>query len=564
MQISTITPIVQKFREKEPSERLLKSVSESFKKIQGCNSIQELIDLAKEEELYMEVALFKTRTKGEPNKIIHKYFNYRFCELLPTIIKDNFIQDLDELPWSGPISKIGILSTVKVHYLRGLEIDFDIECPVDGCSNIKKYNYGKARFNLVCEIEDDQHVNYRHKEVDTRARKALKEKYGTEHALCVPEFKKKQEETTEDRYGKKHAAQIGYFMDKMYLANLEKYGMWYSQTPEAREKIKETNLKKYGMWYTQTTECQEKIKATNLKKYGVEYYTKTEDYRIKAIETREKIQKSAVQELVPLPPEEIKNATTFLKFRLMALAEKEGVGIKDILKGYIKNEKLLHDKFMRDFEVSSTTVYQLFAKLDIEYKRAHQSKMEFLIIEFLREHLGPDIEIIHGSRDVIPPKEIDIWIPDLNLAVEINGVMFHSIPDEQNTDLPSMFRCDRITKEYHMDKRLQCQEKGIQLIQITDIDFSSEEEIRNIQESLLFACGIEIPLSEVENQLNNDIIELSLDRFHKDFIIDGYRKEIQGPKGRHFESGVLEFTDDIDPGTKRTYWDSGSLVFFKV
>jgi hypothetical protein len=68
-----------------------------------------------------------------------------------------------------------------------------------------------------------------------------------------------------------------------------------------------------------------------------------------------------------------------------------------------------------------------------------------------------------NTRSVIPPKELDIWIPEHNLAIEFNGIYWHSLDgNAPATD-----------KLKHRDKFLACQEKGIQLLQIDEHDWGN-------------------------------------------------------------------------------------------
>lgn len=62
-------------------------------------------------------------------------------------------------------------------------------------------------------------------------------------------------------------------------------------------------------------------------------------------------------------------------------------------------------------------------------------------------------------RDIIPPQEIDIFIPSLNLGIGYNGWYWHKDKD----------------KYYHQNKALRCREKGIRLIQFYQKEWSLEE-----------------------------------------------------------------------------------------
>lgn len=66
-------------------------------------------------------------------------------------------------------------------------------------------------------------------------------------------------------------------------------------------------------------------------------------------------------------------------------------------------------------------------------------------------------------RDVIPPKELDIWIPEHDLAIEYNGLSWH-------TELS-------VADDYHWHKSLECQEKGISLIHVYSDDWRYKNKI---------------------------------------------------------------------------------------
>lgn len=75
-----------------------------------------------------------------------------------------------------------------------------------------------------------------------------------------------------------------------------------------------------------------------------------------------------------------------------------------------------------------------------------------------------DGEIIIRSRDIISPQEIDIYIPKLKLAIEFNGLFWHT--EENGKD-----------KNYHINKTNLCAEKGIQLIHILEDEWNDKQQI---------------------------------------------------------------------------------------
>ena len=76
-----------------------------------------------------------------------------------------------------------------------------------------------------------------------------------------------------------------------------------------------------------------------------------------------------------------------------------------------------------------------------------------------------DGEIETGDRSIISPLELDIVIPDKHIAIEFNGVFWHS---DFNP---------RMCKTYHRDKSLKCRDKGYQLLHIWEDDWYNRKDI---------------------------------------------------------------------------------------
>ena len=75
--------------------------------------------------------------------------------------------------------------------------------------------------------------------------------------------------------------------------------------------------------------------------------------------------------------------------------------------------------------------------------------------------LCPNVET--NTKKLIPPLEIDIYLPEKNLAIEYNGTYWHS--DEKKSP------------DYHVTKYLRCKEIGIHLIQIFEDEWARSPEI---------------------------------------------------------------------------------------
>lgn len=122
---------------------------------------------------------------------------------------------------------------------------------------------------------------------------------------------------------------------------------------------------------------------------------------------------------------------------------------------------------------------------------------EVELADFIASIVGAD-EVVVNDRSIIAPKELDIYIPSRRIAIEFNGLYWHS--EERG--------CDR---GYHYGKWRDCREKNIQLIAIWEDDWRDRREFTEyaIEFLLKSRCGtsITIPtydirhISEVQAQV---------------------------------------------------------------
>ena len=91
----------------------------------------------------------------------------------------------------------------------------------------------------------------------------------------------------------------------------------------------------------------------------------------------------------------------------------------------------------------------------------NNSSGESMMMEFLDSY-GIEYEV--NTRKIIPPLELDFYIPSKKIAIEMNGIYYHSKEYGK-------------TEEYHKNKTELCEEKGIQLIHIWEDDWYSKRDI---------------------------------------------------------------------------------------
>jgi len=149
---------------------------------------------------------------------------------------------------------------------------------------------------------------------------------------------------------------------------------------------------------------------------------------------------------------------------------------------------------------------QQWKKCPICFPSNTQSKPEDEIVEFLTE-LGIS-NIIRRNRKIISPREIDIYIPDKNIAIEFDGFYRHS--DETDSD-PSK------NPHYHLDKTISCNDQNIRLIHIFEDEWLFKKDIVKSRLRQIFKSNNQLKIyarkciiKEISPTIKNEF----LDKFH--------------------------------------------------
>jgi len=283
--------------------------------------------------------------------------------------------------------------------------------------------------------------------------------------------------------------------EKTRQTNLEKHGVDCVLNSEIiKEQIKQTNLEKYGAETPfESAIIVDKIKQTNVEKYGVEFPFQSEEIRSKALKTsKERYGEDNMwmaREAYYLytgyknpfsNPEVIQK----IKKHYFDLYGKNHVKQKhldsdvyDILHNEEKFKSIISGKYLEqiadELQVSPGTVARSINFYNCEnlLGKVQRSLWEIKIGEVLDKY---NISYIQSSRKIIPPKEIDIYIPEYNVAIEINGLYWHSELSQGRG------------RYYHYDKFISCKDKGIHLYQFYDDELKNSYDI--IISKILYLC----------------------------------------------------------------------------
>lgn len=270
-------------------------------------------------------------------------------------------------------------------------------------------------------------------------------RYGVENIFQSEDIKKDIKDKHIEKYGVENISQSDVVKEKKRQSYQERYGVDSPlQNDSIIEKVKQTNMKLYGATCVfQSEEIKEKIKNTNKEKYGVNHPLQLREVKQKNIDS---YYLSFYKKL--LSSDRLKEKVT----PLFTVDEYKGRRYK-----YQWQCNDCGNKFEDDLDNGHIPRCP-----NCYPSMLGKSHYEEDIIAWLKE-LGLK-NIIHNDRDVISPLELDVYLPDYNLAIEFNGLYWHSELQGKG-------------KDYHNQKTQACEEKGIHLIQIFEDEWIEKEAI---------------------------------------------------------------------------------------
>lgn len=292
--------------------------------------------------------------------------------------------------------------------------------------------------------------------------------------------KEKRKLTVIKKYGVDNIAKLKETKIKQEKTNLKRWGHKSTfQNKEVQKKWKNNIKNKWGVEHVfQLKSIKDKSRKTSLGKWGVEHFVQSNEYKEKLEDMgfsnrlRETYIKKHFEKYSDIGLEFISIENRILK-----------------LKGKCKHLFNIHyDSLKRRIEngYEYCTICNPI--------NSGQSQEEKLIIDWLK---GLGLEII--ERDKSLGIELDILIPELDIAIEYNGLYWHS---ELYKD-----------KFYHLNKTEICNKRGIRLIHIWEDHWLYKKEIiksmllnsLKLNTNKIFARNCKIVL--VDSKSKNDFLD---------------------------------------------------------
>jgi hypothetical protein len=339
-------------------------------------------------------------------------------------------------------------------------------------------------------IRNSKDNNYRCNKCNTEVSKNTKLlKYGDKNYTN----RKKYKETCLERYGG-HFNKLDEFKNKKRETCLERYGVEHPiRNEKVKEKKKNTCLERYGVENPlNNPEILLKSKKKMIDKHGHEYSMQCLDISEKIISNSKLTKKYNL----------LKRESNILE---VDYNENKYVVFCDICEN--RYEITPHMYTMR--KKSNTIICTKCNKID-----DHRSGKELSLLNIIKNIYNG--EIILNSRGLIPPFEIDIFLPELKIAFEYNGLYWHSELHKE--------------KNYHKDKSDMCDKNGIKLIHIweDDLDYKSDIIKSIINTKLNKTEKIFARNCEIREVMDNGLIRDFLNKNH-----------LQGFVGSKFKIGLF-------------------------
>jgi len=175
------------------------------------------------------------------------------------------------------------------------------------------------------------------------------------------------------------------------------------------------------------------------------------------------------------------------------------VSIEDHITKYPEDEKLwISRTHLKQHDMTLDNMREVYYdNLESINHIKKTSKSEEQLYEFLT---SKGIVVLRGDRKVISPFELDLYLPDYKVAIEVNGLYWHS---EYH---------GRKHKNYHLDKLEACEKQGVRLIHIFEDEWKAKRgimeakilSILGFQENRVYARNCE--LREIDRKVKSEFL----------------------------------------------------------
>lgn len=387
-----------------------------------------------------------------------------------------------------------------------------LDIPLKHCKNCGKligYKNSASKNPVIeyCSL----HCAHSSEELKRKKMETTKRHYGVEHPLQSKELSDKFLKTMHERFGE-HPQLSDEIKNKRIKTNIEKYGVeCVLSNQEVRNRIKQTNIDRYGFEIaSMAEEVKEREKRSNLEKYGVVSTSMLKETQEKAIATnRERYgcdwhlqsesQKNKVRQSIQLKygknwisqvdfvkkhigdTNHKKTYESFERWKehvVPMFSADEYEGWKEEKKYLWKCQKCENIFYWNQFDCPGRVPVCMNCSL-----HSGHSSLEKEIVEYINSIY--DGKVLVGNRKLLGNMELDIYVPEKNVAIELDGLYWHNE--------------ERHSKGYHVMKTNKCLELGVHLIHIFEDEWLTRQSgVKNFISNALRLSSQEINVDACE------------------------------------------------------------------
>ncbi len=328
------------------------------------------------------------------------------------------------------------------------EIDHIVICKNPKCENIVNFRNSTLGYYDYCSNEcvgTDPDI------INKKIQKSL-QKFGTKTPAESDVVKNKMIETNNIRYGGNSPMSSSEIRNKSIKTLRENYGV---DNPNYSTELLNRRIESF-----KKSNYKETFKKTSLERYGVEHPWMNKDIH----------QKSVVSSI----DKKIETAIHIAESRIPSNYK--------LIDAYSKSfGRIIYDincsNCGNNFEISADNLYDRTIRGKTEICTHcnpfdKKSGQEIQLFNYIKSIYSG--EILINDRNIISPYELDIYLPELKLGFEFNGLFWHS---ELKRDI-----------SYHSDKTNLCSQKNIKLIHIWEDDWAFKNDI--IKSIISYSIGV--------------------------------------------------------------------------
>lgn len=345
-----------------------------------------------------------------------------------------------------------------------------------------------VKIHAICDFcEKEKLISYKEYNIQTKSglsefscskkcsllktKKTILTKFGKENLFQVYEIKQKSRDTKFKKYGDCNYNN----RDLSSKTCLARYGVDHiSKLDSIKEEKERTNIKKFGFKYpSQNPSIIKKMAETNIERFGFDNFSKTQHFK-------DKIKERWFQKMS---------------------SKIENFGILNEISGNLYKIRciLCGD----DFEILTNLRNKRIREntnvcLSCNPKKQNIKQNE--IFDFISSHYP---NIISCDRNLLNGREVDIFLPELKLGIDFNGIYWHSEIYKERT--------------YHFEKNKDCFVRGVNLFHIWEDDWDYKKDI---VKSMILNKLCKTPNKifarkcKIEEITNNNLIKDFLDKNH--------------------------------------------------